>query len=263
MGRLTQYPAVYKHFLATSIAQQSSFRVNFVLLIVMDILFYVSTLATVSFIFDHVGSVGGWSREQFSFFVAFMLAVDHLHMTFISESFWEFSFSIRTGGLDFTLIKPVDPLFAIFLRMFRPASLLNVWIPWTAMYYFGSRAGLTALDALLVPPLVLTALTLLVLLEILISMLMFWTVEAWGINFLRIQLQAMSRWPDLVFRAPWRWVFTFWVPVLLVGSAPVHFLFDKGRFALLGAAFAAMAVLAGLIGLAWRAGLRSYESASS
>lgn len=263
MSRLRHYAAVYREFLATCFSQAMSFRLHFVLLIVMDLLFYASSLVTVDFIFGHVQAIGAWNREQFLFFVSFMLAVDQLHMTFVSEGFWEFSADIRTGRLDYVLLRPIGAVFCVFLRFIRPATLVNMPVPWAAMIWYGRDAGLTPLGWASLPFLVLLALTLLTSLEILMSMAMFWVVESWGLNFLRVELQRVSRWPDFVFAKGLRRVLTLVFPVLMVGSAPVGFLLDTERWSLVVGMIVATGITWLGIAFAWRAGLRSYESASS
>lgn len=263
LRRLRIYSAVYRMFISNCFAAASSFRLHFVLLIVMDQLFYLSMLGSVDFIFDHVETIGAWRREQFMFFVAFMLAVDHLHMTFVSESFWDFSFDLRTGRLDFILLRPLNTLFSIFARLVRPATMVNFFIPWGLLIYFGQQLALPALSWILLAPLVLLALFLLTAIEILFSMLMFWTIEAYGINFLRMQLQAIARWPDFIYQGFAKRFFTLFVPILLVGSAPVRFLLDHGQWQGLVGMLLALGIVSLLIGWVWRLGLRSYESASS
>jgi len=261
---LVRYLGVYREFLANAFAEASSYRLHFVLLIIMDQLFYLSSLGSVSFIFDHVEAIGPWGRNEFMFFTAFMLAVDHLHMTFISESFWNFSFDLRTGRLDFVLLRPLNTLFSIFFRYIRPATMINFVTPWAFLIHFGSAVELGVWQWVSVPFLVVFSLIFLVSVEILISMLMFWTVEAFGINFLRMQLQNISRWPDFVYRGVARRFFTLVVPVLLVGSTPVKALLDPAEQAAgLGWMLLMLLVLWAAIRLVWRLGLKSYESASS
>src|SRR5690606_2864863 len=123
----------------------------------------------------------------------------HLHMTFISEGFWNLSYEIRTGKLDFVLLKPVLSWFPVFFRMMRPGSLFVGPVPWLCMIWFGSKLDFGWLHWVALPFLVVFALLFLVAIEILIAMSMFWTVESWGINFLRMQLQQLGRWPAFVF----------------------------------------------------------------
>jgi ABC-2 type transport system permease protein len=223
----------------------------------------MSALGTVDFLYDHLALIGDWGKTQFLFFVAFMLAVDQLHMTFVSENFWNFSQDLRTGRLDQVLVQPVNALFPSFFRYVRAASMLNVPVPWVALIYLGRQVGLPALSWWLLPFFVALALVLQVSLEILISMIMFVTVESWGINFLRVQLQSVSRWPSFVYRLPARMFFSTVVPVLLIGSPPVRVLFDPRDPRPLGWVVLATLGIWVVTGWAWRRGLARYESASS
>jgi ABC-2 type transport system permease protein len=192
-----------------------------------------------------------------------MIAIDHLHMTFISESFWNFSHDIRTGKLDFVLIKPIGTLFQIFFRFIRPGTLFNGFVPWALLIFYGQKIGLDFWSWMALPLLVMFGFLLLVSIEILISMSMFWTVESFGINFLRMQLQQLSRWPDFVYRFYARKFFSFGIPVLLIGSAPVNFLIDHESWPRLFEMLGVFIITTVLIRFAWRRGLKSYESASS
>lgn len=258
-----KYLSVYRQFINTSFAEATTYRLNFVLLILMDIVFYVTSLMSVSFIFNHVEQIGPWTRAPFMFFISFMLALDQIHMTLVSENFWEFSFRIRQGLLDFDLIRPLSTLFTSFFRFIRAASSLNIIVTSGFLIHYGVEAGVSWHSWALLPVFLVLALVLLVSLEILMSMLMFVTIESWGINFLRMQFQNLSRWPDFVYGYYVRKVFIIAFPILLVGSAPVRFLLDWQDWQLLPLFFGAIAVLWVLIPILWRWGLKHYESASS
>ena len=87
MRTLRKYAWIYLEFLRTAFAAAVGFRLHFFLLVIMDVVFYATSLMTVDFLYDHVMHIGDWPRAQFLFFVSFMLAVDQLHMTFVSENF--------------------------------------------------------------------------------------------------------------------------------------------------------------------------------
>lgn len=257
------YFSVYAGFLSTCFTQATSFRVNFVLLVTMDLFFYFTSFATVSFIFDHVETIGPWQRPQLMFFIAYMLTLDQLHMTLISESFWVFSRELKTGALDYVILKPINTVFNVFFRHIRPSTVVNAVVTWSALGYYGYHAGLVWSDWPLVPPLLVLSFTLLVLIEFIVASSMFWLTEGLGINFLRMQMQQLGRWPDYIYaRAPRR-LLTFVLPILLVGSPPVHFLLDKGHWPYLLGMMAAIVGAAFVLSFVWKKGLRQYESASS
>jgi len=255
--------AIYQEFVKNCFSEAMSYRLHFVLLILMDLLFYASVMGTVEFLFQHLDTIGPWGRTEFMFFMAFMLAVQHLHMTFVSENFWNFSYDIRMGQLDYILLKPANSLFIVFFRTVRPATLLNGLFPWAYLAYFGQKIGLGWWQWLALPVLVLLGLALMTAIEILLSMSMFYTVESMGVNFLRMQLQQVSRWPDVVYQGPARYLFGLGIPVLLIGSAPVHFLLDPHQWPRIVAMLTALLTCCLLIRVLWKRGLRAYESASS
>ena len=257
------YFRVYMDFIRTSWAEALTYRAHFILLIIMDLLFYATALAGVAVIYEHLETIGPWNKNQFMFFVAFMLAVDHIHMTLVSENYWNFAFELRQGTFDFHLIRPIGSLFPVFFRLIRPASFFNIMVPWGVLIWYGLEIQLSPLAWVLLPFMVLLAFALLTSLEILIIMGVFITVESYGLNFLRIQLQQMARWPDFVFRFYARKVFTLLVPVLLIGSVPVRFLLNPLQPEVLLPLVVALAVIVVLIRFCWRLGLRTYESASS
>lgn len=263
LARARHYLLVYREFVATSLAEATSYRTHFVLLIAMQLGFYATSLASVDFLCDHVASVGIWNREQFLFFVAYMLAVDELHMAFISESFWVLGDSIRRGQLDYDLLRPLPFHFVVFFRHVRPASLLLLPVSWAMLGWYGWKAALPVHAWALLPFLLLLSFALVVAFEVLVAAAMFWTVEGTGINFLRMQFQTLSRWPDFIYAPGPRRLFTFVLPILLVGNAPVRFLFDPRDTALLAFMVPALAGLVLANRLAWGAALARYDSASS
>ena len=257
------YLNVYKKFFETSLAEASSFRTSFILIMLMDLIFYFTTLSSVSFIYDHVSTIGPWSKNQLMFFIAFMLTMDHLHMTVISENFWELSVKIRTGTLDFDILRPLSSLFSVFLRYVRTSSMINTPLVWGMLIYFGIQVGLSWTQWLMIPPFIILGFVLFVLIEICISVAMFWTIEGWGINFLRMQFQQLARWPHFIYSYFPRKILTIIIPVLLVGSGPVSFIYDVNQYQLLLGLLVAILIFSFITKSLWRYGLDKYDSPSS
>ena len=263
LDRMKHYARVYGKFVAVSSAVNMSFRTNFFLLVLVDMTFYAGITFGVSSIFDHVSTIGPWSRDQLLFFLFFMLTINAIHMTVISTAFWEFSEEIRTGQLDYVLIKPLNSIFVTFFRWFRPSGLLGACATISILIYLGLKIELTLSSWLLLPPLLLLSFLMLVIIEFIISISMFWIVEGMGINFLRMELQRLSRWPEFIFHPFSRQVLTVALPILLIGSGPVHFLFDRSNYTLLLGMILALVVSLWLLSKLWVVGIHRYDSASS
>ncbi len=263
LSHLYHYFSVYKKFTSTSFSVALSFRTSFSLLVLMDILFYLSTLFTVEIIFNHISTLGPWNRDQLMFFVSFMLVIDNLHMALLSESFWMLARQMKTGDIDFILLRPIHSIFTIFFRFVRPSSILNTILTIALLIYFGNKVSLDLISWVLLPFLIILSFALLAILEILISTSMFWMQEGIGINFLRMQFQQLSRWPDYIYAKLARKVFLIAFPMLLIGSAPVHFLLDHKKWTYLIALILAIVVFFIILLKVWKLALNRYESASS
>lgn len=263
LSSIKKYLRVYQMFAATSFSQALSFRTSFVLLVFMDILFYFVSIASITIIYEHVQHVGPWSQAQFTFFIVFMMAVDNLHMGLVSESFWELSFKIRTGELDFVILKPIGTVFHCFFRSVRPSSIITSIIVAGLLIYYGAQLNFVWQQWLALPILIFLAFTLLIVLEFNICTLMFWMVNGMSINFLRMQLQGLSRWPNFVYASIYRKLFTLVLPFLLIGSAPVHFLYDFNQWQLMAGLILAILVSGVTLKFFWAAGIKHYDSASS
>ncbi|MBI2518938.1 MAG: ABC-2 family transporter protein [Bdellovibrio sp.] len=263
LGQIKIYLSVYKKFLDCAFSRATTFRTSFFLIVIMDLFFYASVLGSVDFIFQHVQTIGGWNRNQFLFFLSFMLAIDNLHMSFLSENFWIFALDLKSGVLDYIFIRPVSSIFLVFFRSIRVSTMLNTPLVIYFLIHFGARADLHIIDFLLLPFLLLISLLIMVEIEIIISTLMFWLIEGNGINFLRMQLQNVARWPDFVYGQWAKRIFTLFCPVLLIGTPSVRFIFKKSDCFPLLLQMIAMIVLYMIMTKFWFYGLRKYESASS
>jgi len=263
MEKVGHYWDVYKKFVSTSVSVETSFRTSFILLIFMDLFFFFSSVGSVSFIYDHVANIGPWQKDQLLFFLTFMLMIDNLHMMIFSQSFWEFSFNIKSGQLDYVILKPMNTIFSVFFRHFRASSLFNTPLFLGFLIHYGIKVNLSLFDWLMMPLFLILSLVLLILIEFILSTSMFWLTDGIGINFLRMQMQQLARWPNFIYQGFIRKVLTVLLPVLLIGSGPVHFLLDKNQWQLLATMVLVIFVLVIILNWIWKVGLRNYDSASS
>lgn len=254
---------VYGMFVSTSVSEATSFRTSFILMVFMDIFFNLSSLFSVSIIYDHVNLIGFWSKDHLLFFTSFMLVIDCFHMLFLSHGFWRFSDDLKSGNLDYTILRPVSSIFTVFFRHFKPSSLPDIFITFGLLIYFGMKLDFVFWQWAIIPILIILSFTLLALIEFIISCAMFWVVEGLGVNFLRMQMQAVSRMPDFIYGSLMKRVLTFCLPVLLVGSGPVQFLFDPTKWSYLIYMTLAIICCYYILIFTWNRGLNQYDSASS
>lgn len=263
LSKISHYWTVYKKFVSTSVSVETSFRTSFVLLVLMDTFFFFSSIGSVNFIYDHVATIGPWKKDELLFFLTFMLMIDNIHMMLFSQNFWEFSFNLKSGALDYVILKPLNTIFSVFFRHFRASSLFNTPLFLGFFIFYGVKINLGIIDWLLIPIFLVLSILLLIVIEFILATTMFWLTDGIGINFLRMQLQQLARWPNFIYQGLIKKALTVFIPILLVGSAPVHFLIDKSSWSLLLGMMIAIVFFTLVLLKFWKIGLRRYDSASS
>ena len=260
MKILYKYLSLYKEFFKTSLSEELSFRVNFILQSIMNVSFIGVYFFTSVFIFDHIEHIGPWNETEFLLFLSFAFAVDQTHFLIFAPNFWEFSGDIRLGTLDFHLLKPFPSLFIVLLRRVAVPGIFTLLFTYFLVIYFGLQVGLNLLVWLSLPFCLLLSLFLLLGIEVLISLFNFFTVEGMGINQARLQIQHLCRWPDFIYKNPARiWFF----PLLAITSIPVRWMIDINYWSWVVTMFLGVLLLWFFIILLWPKALNFYESPSS
>ncbi len=259
----SHYARTYAEFIKVNAAKALGFRANFILMFLLDIVFYATNIWTYELVMQNLGTNLPWTKEQFMLYVAFIMLVDWIHTFFVGSAFWQFTGMVRQGQLDYVLLRPLHPLFTCFLSFVRFDCILNI-IPATAIIiYYGSKAHLTWEQWALLPLFSILSSLFIALIDSTITTMIMWTQEGIGIHFIRFQMNHFARWPDFMYRGLPRKIFTYIVPACLYFTPYLRFLFDYNDWYLLALSFGLCGVwLAGLFKL-WSLSVRQYESASS
>ena len=260
MKTLRKYRAIYKEFFKTSFSESLSFRMDYLVQNLMKLSFLCTSFLTAGFIFNHIEAIGFWNQPEFFFFLSFVVAVDQTHHLFFSHNFWELSGSVRLGKLDFTLLKPASEFFIVFTRRLAIPIIFTTLLSYILIVYFGRETELSWIAWISLPFCLFLSVMLLFGIEVLISLFNFITIEGQGINQVRIQLQHFLRWPDFVYKNPFRlWM----LPCLAITSIPVRWLLDSHYWTWLLFMILGTAGVWGGIAFFWPKAVRLYESPSS
>jgi ABC-2 type transport system permease protein len=172
---------------------------------------------------------------------------------------------IRTGTLDFVLLKPADAQFLVSTQRFAPWRGLNVVaglfvIGW-AVAHLDRAPGPSgyALAALMF----VLALAVLYSMWILVVSAAFHVGRIDNLRFLFLAIFDAARWPSTVYRGVLSIVFTFVIPLALMTSYPAGALVGRLDAATIAAAWVGGGVFALLARGVWLASIRRYRSASS
>ncbi len=108
------------------------FPANFIIETISSFGWVMMNVAFYLLIFEYTDQIGGdgtaggaWDKHQFFVFISTSMFINSIVQMFFMTNADEFSELIRTGGLDFALLKPIDTQFLISLRRIEWASLAN------------------------------------------------------------------------------------------------------------------------------------------
>jgi ABC-2 type transport system permease protein len=263
---LKRYLGIYAALWRNSVTREMSFKGNFILWIIVELLWFGLQLCFVSVIYSQTESVGTWTKWQMVLLVCASNFIQQIYQAFFRTNCTNLSELVRTGKLDFMLLLPVNTRFLVSLRAVDLGAFVNALFALCVMVFaalklqlhptLGQLAGFGALC--------LTGIMIHYSLMFMLATICFWTVKAQGIVWGYYNLFNIARMPDEAFRGVFKAVFTFVLPVLLVSNVPTRVLADKlaspAMWLLLIGVGAAWAVISEWF---WRSSLRHYTSASS
>src|SRR5690606_21740399 len=126
MNAHPNYLRVFLTFLSNSLVRDMTFRSNFVIETVTSLCWMGMNLAFYVLVFRYTPMIGadtGWGKYEFFVFLSTSLFINSIVQTFFMPNADEFGELIRTGNLDFALLKPIDTQFLVSLRKVVWSSL--------------------------------------------------------------------------------------------------------------------------------------------
>lgn len=260
------YLSLYAALWRNSVIRELGFKVNFLMWIVVEGLWFVLQLSFIGVLYLHTEHIGSWSKWQVVALVGASHLIQQLFTALFLTNLTALSEHIRTGKLDFMLLLPVNTRFLVSLRQVDLGGFVNAasaaCVIGYALHRLGHQPGAAQVAGFTL--LVVVGILIHYSLMLMLSATSFWTVRAQGIVWGYYNLFNIARLPDEAFRGLFKAVFTFVLPMLLVSNVPVKVLVDK-----LGSPLEILLLLAlaALIFAAsewlWRTALRRYTSASS
>ncbi len=113
-----KYFRVLLMFLRNSLIRDMTFRANFIIDTISSMSWVFMNLGFYVLIFNYTPMIGagtGWGKLEFFLFLATTLLINSMIRGLFLHNAVEFSEQIRTGTLDFALLKPIDTQFLISL----------------------------------------------------------------------------------------------------------------------------------------------------
>lgn len=267
MTTMKRYWNIYKLLLRNSLIREMSFKANFLLWLVTELLWFFGQLVFVNVLFLYTDQIGSWTKWEVVLLIGTHQMISQIFQAFCYVNVAALPELIRTGRLDLMLLLPIDTQFAVSTRQFGLDNLVNAAVGVAFVVFSLGKLGV-------VPgPVKIACYGVAVLLGsavhysvmFCLAVLSFWIVRAQGLIYGYFNLVNISRYPAEVFGGVFRWIFTWVIPVVVVANFPARILARPSVQPLglmLELSFVA-ALAVGSSRVFWVFALRRYSSASS
>jgi ABC-2 type transport system permease protein len=281
MNQRTSYISVFLTFARNSLIRDMTFRANFIIELVSSLSWALMNLGFYTLIYDLMeregrSDIAGWSKYQFFVFIATTILVNSLVEAFFMENAEELSEMTRTGGLDYVLLKPMDPQFLISVKKVAWSAFGKILLAVALLAYALpriERLTLSPLQFVLYPLYIVLGTLILYSIMIALAATSIWLGRNQSLYDFWFYLTNFSRYPMEIYEGaygtPLRRIFTFVIPILVVINVPAAImakpLSADNPYRLYLAGFAVFAAVASLVVSRWifQQALLSYRSASS
>src|SRR5438477_9397228 len=226
MGAVFRYLRLYLALARYGLARELAFRGNFLVKIFVEILWLFILLAFYETVFSKTSTVAEWSKPEYLFFVGCYFALAGLIEAFFLVNCSEFADLIRTGDLDFYLLKPIDEQFLVTCRAIDWSSVPNVLMGAAvmALAYRQLPIDLTLGRLALFLLLFACGLAIAYSLLLLLTSTAVWFKRNQSLYELWWLFTSLMRYPREIFVGPLAyplgWFFSYIVPILLVVNLP-------------------------------------------
>jgi ABC-2 type transport system permease protein len=262
---MIRYLRLWRQFIITAFMREAEYRMNFVIGVGEGLA--QLALAVISFLllYRFTDQVAGWTQAEVLMLVGVYRIVEGLINLQIAPNMQAISGYIRSGEMDFMLLRPVSSQFLVSLRTLALPEGVNVLIGLLLVIYAGGAAGVrwSAVGVLAAGAFGLCGLLMLYALWLCMVTFAFWLVQINNLDIFFYSLFETARYPVSFFNDLLRALLTFVFPVAFATTFPTEALRGQADLRLLPVGFVlATALLLGAH-LFWNYAVRHYSSASS
>lgn len=234
------YTRVFWTFFRNSAVREMTFRGNFIITVLTRAFYFAAQLTLFEIIYGQVATIGtpgtadAWSREEFFVFMATGMLINAVVETFFMPNCANFSELIRTGNLDFALLKPIDTQFLISFEKVNLAMLNQILLAIVLLTYALVEIG---------QPVTFTAAALYLMyvgfgvlffysLMIMLASTSIWFGRNQGLYDFWFYITVFARYPRSIYSGSptgeiLRFAFSYVLPILLVVTVPARVLLEK------------------------------------
>lgn len=221
---INKYFKMYRIFFKYSIIRGTTYRVNFILELLIEIGYQSTILLFFSVLYSNIKQVGGWSYYE----VLFLLGINVISQQFFISIIYFFNLRelperIKDGEIDFTLLKPIHSLFNLTLATPYFAGLVILPLGFYLMAIAAShlQSHISLLSLFLGAILTISGLIIAYSIAVIIVSLAFKYLNAQRLPQIAENIiYTYTHNPHQVYQGVLKPIFYFILPIVFVSSIP-------------------------------------------
>lgn len=263
---LKKYFGFYGRLFKLNISLKLVYNVNFWVGFFSDLAGFLILLATFSVIYSNVDTINGWNKYQMIFFLGSFIIVDSLIMSLVFIGVASLPGRIRSGDLDYILLKPINTRFYASVIKLNPGFLLNSFYGIILLIYSSFKLNIQISSIKILGYIFLLFLSFIIYYATIFSLrcLAFWFVRIDGIAKLEEELIYFAyRTPGVSYKGVIRILLFTILPFGVIATIPTQFFTEIMSFQ--HVLFSVSLCMAYMLfsSILWKKGLKKYSSASS
>ena len=267
----SSYWRVWLTFARNSLVREMSFRANFLITLATRLLWFCSMMIFFKVVFLKTRQISGWSEYEYFAFMATGMIINSLIETFFMANCTNFSEQIRTGNLDFALLKPIDTQFLISLEKMEWSVLSNLLFAGGLLFFSLHKLGVSfsITEMLVYLGFIGVGVSVFYSIMLVLTSASVWMGRNRGLHEFWFYVTVFSRYPRNIYQGslglPIYYLLSYCIPILLVVSIPAESLANRKLY---DPRLAIVFICTSLMCLAisrwiFNYALKSYRSASS
>src|SRR5579885_2771334 len=140
---LLRYLGIYVALWKNSVAREMSFKSNFLLWIIVEVLWFGLQLTFINVLYLHTDHIASWTKWQVVLLIGTSHFIQQIFQAFFLVNCTNLSELVRTGTLDFLLLLPVNTRFIISLRQVDLGAFVNAGSAVAVMAYAAHQLHVT------------------------------------------------------------------------------------------------------------------------
>jgi len=234
MMSVRKYRRVFSTFFRNSLLRELMFRSNFLITLFTRGFWFCVQIVMFDLIFRNVNRINDWSREEYFGFMATGMLINAIVEAFFMPNCARFSELIRTGDLDFALLKPIDTQFLVSLEKMELAMFSQIAFAGGLLIYSVSSAHhlVTLSEIVIYSLLIVAAVTFFYSLMIGLAATSIFFGRNQGLLDFWFYVTIFARYPSSIYSGSptaevFRFLFSYVLPILLVVTVPSRVLLGK------------------------------------